>query len=329
MLWKTETKQVLLARLDESSMTNDAKGERTFVKDYYRVKTYTKPDDMLKPFRERGFSEPYMIAEHEVGGTWNDHDGPFTVQIASCNMKCAYCFVPGELKCNDVTRGKYFSAREVVQMHDDNEPTRPVIRISGGEPFLAPEFLKDLAAELENRPDLFLWIDTNLTGHDYAGVIDVLDFYSIKYGICGCFKGFDEETFELYSGMQKSNWNVQWKNAMMIHDELETRDAGWRLFFYVTEMAFAPNDGWIDERIEKFVTRLQEKIGENAPLRTTVISLKDYDVNVGWRDVMKKKIPASWNPVPTGKTRQSWNAAISKKYPVNLLWLPQYQVPFS
>lgn len=331
MLWNMAEKKVLLANLGESSMKNEERGNLTIVDDFYRVKTYTKPDDMLVPARERDFSEPYMIAQSQVGGTWNDHNAPFMVQVAGCNMKCPFCFVPGELKKADPERGKFFTASEVIAMHDEHEPRRRTIRVSGGEPFLAPEFLMELANAMpvHHRQDLFLWIDTNLAGTKYKDVIGALEDNKVHYGICGCFKGFDGATFSMNSGCPEKMWETQWKNSKDIFNNLGHHDSEYRFFFYVPELAFIPHDTRMFNYLVHFKERLQKDINVNAPLRVTILSLKDYDANDGWRDAVRSKLDERWIPVAHGETRMQWNQLLRESYPADLVWLPQYQVPMN
>ena len=329
MLWNPETKQVLLARLDESSLKSEERGARTFVKDYYRVKTYASPGEMLLPQRDRSFSEPYMFASSEAGGTWNDHVAPFTVQVAGCNANCVFCFVPAELRKCDETRGAYFTAGDIVRMRDEHEPGRKTIRVSGGEPFLAPGFIEALADELQGRGDTFLWIDTNLMGSGYEEAIGRLSSSGVHYGICGCFKGYDPGTFAMYSGLPGKRYESQWKNAALIRGELMKREEERRLFFYVPELLFLEGaargaEPQLRRVVERFFNQMRERVGENAPLRTTVLSLKEYEANKGWKE--RVKAPRGVTPVEPGTTKKAWLELIDETYPAELAWLPQYQV---
>lgn len=328
-LWDDEEKKVLLANLDGSNMKEEEREGITRVEDYYRFKTYTKPEEMLELPWEREFTEPYMVAQASVGGTWNDHNAPFLFQVARCNMKCPYCFVPPDLKKG---KGKYFSASEIVAMRDENEQDRKTIRISGGEPFLAPAFISQMAEALENKTGTFLWVDTNLAGEQYADVVMSLRFYlHDRFGICGCFKGFDCETFSINSGMEEGMFDMQWKNASTIYrtmrDDLEMESIP--LFFYVPEVRLIHGNGCtskIREMVSSFMDVMQARVHENAPLRTTVLYLKEYTANSGWMERVKEETPGLVD-VDAGVTRRIWNEEIRSRFPPELIWIPQYQVP--
>lgn len=327
-LWNQEEGKVLLANLGSSNMKKEERENITKVEDFYRVKTYTKPDEMSVLPMDREISVPYMVAQSKVGGTWNDHNAPFLVQIAGCNMKCPYCFVPQKLKHNE---GTYFSSDEVVQMRDDREPDRKTIRISGGEPFLVPEFISAMGKSLENRRDTFLWVDTNLLGKGYSDVINALDNYLIddRFGICGCFKGFNEDLFEINSGISKKLYKMQWDNAVTIHDVMKygVGNGNPPLFFYVPEMLLMHYE-FSKERLEKiigiFMDEIQSRIHENAPLRTTILQLNEYNANKGWVEALLES-DEDLVRIESGTTRKAWNEELKKRFSNEQLWLPQYQ----
>ncbi len=330
-LWNAREGRVLLARFDTSTMKNEARSAITIVEDFYRAKTYVKPDDMLLPFREMPFTEPFMVAQARVGGTWNDHNAPFAVQVAGCNANCPFCFVPRELRSFDDSTGKWFTAKEVVAIRDGNEPGRKTIRITGGEPFLAPEFISAMGDELKDRPDTFLWIDTNLLGNRYGDVISSLHHHvNDRFGICCCFKGFDEDTFSIHSGLKPERYIDQWNNAKAIHGAMKELGIQKNLFFYVPEIAFirAGCNARVTSIVESFMTRLQETIHENAPLRVTVLSLKEYDANRGWKERLNEKLGNGHVMIHgSGVTRRAWNELLERRFPPEMRWLPQYQVP--
>jgi uncharacterized Fe-S cluster-containing radical SAM superfamily protein len=329
-LWNDRDSRVLLARLDESSMKNEARSNITVVEDYYRAKTYVKPGDMLLPLNGMPFTDPFMIAQSRVGGTWNDHNAPFSIQVAGCNASCPFCFVPRELRSFDESFSRWFSAREIVAIHDRKEPARKTIRISGGEPFLAPEFISAMADELKNRPDMFLWVDTNLLGNRYDDVvISLVHHVNDRFGICGCFKGFDAATFSTHSGLGPSRYDDQWNNAKALYRAMKSAGVQHNLFFYVPEIAFFKPGCAIrmEPVLESFASRLQATIHENAPLRVTILSLKEYDANRGWKESLARKLGDGHVMIEPGMTRNAWRKILDDRFPVESRWLPQYQVP--
>lgn len=349
-VWLEAEKKVLLAQFLDSTMAKDADptGKDSYTEDFWRVKTYTKDHDKLKPFPERDFCEPYMVAQHYCGGTWNDYNQPFVVQVGKCNLNCFWCFVPNRLR--NASEGAYFTAEEVVDMFLANRQ-RGVLRISGGEPFLAPEFLfelgnaflKRLVQHPERMQYCYLWIDTNLLGVGYKLVLEHFNNLRIPYGICGCFKGFDAHTFEQNMAVSEVGqasmlhspdfapviFSKQFESARRILEAIGGRG---ELFFYVPEIVKCPipsidvsdpvKSGEIkadmNTRISQFVKRMRREVSLFAPLRTTILAIKEYESNK--EQMITDRIPSGW-------TKQIWNEILEKTYALDWRWLPQYQIP--
>jgi uncharacterized Fe-S cluster-containing radical SAM superfamily protein len=322
-IWNEQERKVLLADFTDSVMQKDNDGKNSFLKDSWRIKTYVKDDQKLLPTHLRDFPEPYQVAQYHCGGTWNDYNQTFIIQVAECNLRCFYCFVPEELR--EGTHGKYCTAEEIMEIFL-NQHISNVLRVSGGEPFLAPEFLMDLAKKIHreyqkmDHRNMFLWIDTNLLGHDYDKVINELNLYRIPYGICGCFKGFDAKEFCINTGCNNlSLYNKQFQNAKILVDSVGLHG---EIFFYIPELVFLIKDTMdqllLTNMISLFMKRLQTEVHLYAPLRTTVLTIKNYEVN-------KNRMPQ--NRIETGVTRKIWFDLLQKYYLMDLLWLPQYQIP--
>ncbi|KKM90903.1 hypothetical protein LCGC14_1233860, partial [marine sediment metagenome] len=86
----------------------------TYVKDFWRKKTYVKDEDMLLPGYKREFPEPYQVAQFSCGGTWNDYNAPLAIQVGLCNLDCRWCFVDDKLKKCEI--GAYFSAKDIINL---------------------------------------------------------------------------------------------------------------------------------------------------------------------------------------------------------------------
>lgn len=138
----------------------------------------------------------------------------------------------------------------------------------------------------------------------------------IPFGICGCFKGFDKETFEFNTNAPKNLFDKQFINAQTILKNLYNNG---ELFFYVPEILENINKQEMERKIIYFYKRLVSKVHKLAPLRVTVLKIKEYEVN-------KEKI--DFERLESGLTRKLWLKLLKKKYPIDLIWLPQYQIIF-
>lgn len=311
---------VFLSRFADSSMGKHT-DKYTESHDFWRMKTYTKEKDMLVHPRMREFEEPYQVAQKYCGGTWNDYNKPFTIQVGACNLDCYFCFVGDDLK--NCKNGTYFTAEDIVKIfHDIN--SSGVLRISGGEPFLVPEFLKDVAwwmSKMQAGKKKFLWIDTNLLGDEYHDVSIYLTYLVpfVPYGICGCFKGFDESDFIFNTGARGTLFDKQFINARACIDT--TRYEGHHegegeIFFYIPEITENMPVDDARSKISSFIDRLRREVHVNAPLRTTVLKIKTYPTN---EHRMKE------GRFETGKTRELWLERLVDLYGIESVWLPQHQ----
>lgn len=312
-LWLNEEKKVFLSSFDTSEMKKEEDEKYTCVNDFWRKKTYVKEEDMLLPSFKREFPEPYQVTQFYCGGTWNDYNAPFTIQVGYCNLDCRWCYVDKKLKICEI--GRYFSVKEIINLWKKNEKVG-VLRISGGEPFLAPEFLIELGKEFKkiNNNRKYLWIDTNLLGRDYQKVITNLSSLDIPFGICGCFKGFDKKNFEFNTQKDGKLLDKQFENTKRILDNLGKNG---ELFFYIPEFIEPINDDVIRNSIIKFIEDIKKKVHNLAPLRFTVLDIHEYYANV--ENMIEKRLEK-------GKTKTIWFSILKEIYPIHLLWLPQYQI---
>jgi uncharacterized Fe-S cluster-containing radical SAM superfamily protein len=200
----------------------------------------------------------------------------FTIQVAGCNFDCIYCYVPEHLKSANPEFGKYFSVKEIVdqflKIKEQNEDEDwNVLRISGGEPLtIVPEIILDIQREVEKRcPDVYLWIDTNLSNLNYLKKFkkelkEVLQKRNV--GVVGCFKGVNKSDFSILTGAAEKFYETQFEAAKLL--------VGWGtdVYFYLPALVYENN---VKIKVENFVERLQ-KIHKNLPLRLEVISIIDY-----------------------------------------------------
>ena len=319
MIYDKEAKTVLLANLASSEgMLADNAGKATsHVEDYYRVKTYVKPDKMLHPIYPP-FPQPYQLGQSLFGGTWNDYNKPFIVQVADCNLDCWYCFVPKELRDG---AGTPFTAEQVMDMWRKAGAPR-VLRISGGEPTLAPAFLEEMMW-LVSKERVLLWIDTNLsTGRSFVNTHMSTPgaFHQRNVALSGCFKGFCNQDANLSTG---AKFNSAGKG--LIDRQLEmarqiVKETDLDIYFYVPGVI---HKQWLANSasiIEEFFHRLRQEVSFFAPLRTYILEVKNYSsTQTGEWD--------NWNAVlPEGRPIDIWQKLCEDYYPTELLWLPGNQI---
>ena len=126
----------------------------------------------LNIFLDSLFDYPSIIqAKLKAPGTWEQYNRLLTVQVGGCNFRCWYCY------CDDALLNGmnlvYLTPEELVdrfiqQRISDNPQglQSNVLRISGGEPFLAPELILGCLEEVRRRgldDRIFIWTETNLS----------------------------------------------------------------------------------------------------------------------------------------------------------------------
>lgn len=292
--------------------------------DYWRTKTYVKPKDMVNPAYPV-FPQPYQMAQALYGGTWNDFNKVFVVQVAKCNLDCWYCFVDKELReGKDGKFGGWFDADEVMDMW--RESGVPICRISGGEPTLAPDFICSMISQFEDiyndgSENGLLWIDTNLSTGTHFIEKYKRSAMSLAYqpnvAISGCFKGFCESDAEEATGVRGNLLKSQFDTAKALIEETDLE-----AFFYVpgiTHKALAEPQDYI----KQFFHRMREEVDENAPLRTYILEIKNYSPTVTseWGE-WSAYLPGGCRPIDV------WQQLCREHYSPELLWLPNHQIQF-
>jgi len=126
----------------------------------------------LNIFLDSLFDYPTII-QFKLGayGSWEQYNRLISVHIGGCNFRCWHCY------CDDsLLTGKnllFMTPKELInrfieQRRKDLALGMPsnVLRITGGEPFLAPDLILSCLEEIhERRLDerVFVWSETNLS----------------------------------------------------------------------------------------------------------------------------------------------------------------------
>lgn len=158
---------------------NDA-GMPGTLSDILRVFSAIEPTKNRKPNGQYGFGfdkytdvlsdSPITIAG-KMGGEWRNYNQQVIVQIGICNFRCWYCYVDYELLSG--RKVLYLTADAIVsqfleqRQHAKSEGKEwNVLRISGGEPFLAPDLILDclrIIKQLHLDRDICIKTETNLS----------------------------------------------------------------------------------------------------------------------------------------------------------------------
>ena len=192
-------------------------------------------------------------------------------QIAACNFKCWYCFVPYELLRANLENSRWLSPSSLIDLYLDQEDPPPVIDLSGGQPDLAPEWVPWMMRELRNRgleKKVYLWSDDNLSTDYFWRYLseedrELVSTYLTYSRVC-CFKGFDSDSFTFNTRTEPDLFDRQF--------ELIKRFFGLGIDLYAYVTLTTGSSKKIGERMHGFVDRLQE-IDKYLPLRTVPLEI--------------------------------------------------------
>ena len=195
-------------------------------------------------------------------------------QIAACNFRCWYCFVPYRLLAGSEEHARFFSASELLDLYQAQSDSPCVIDLSGGQPELTPEWTLWMIEELQARKlssCVYLWSDDNLSNDYFWKYLSEKDIERIvnykNYGRVCCFKGFSEASFFFNSNVDPIYFPRQF---MLLNRYIST---GLDVYAYVTLTTPARKN--MRDEIRIFFDRLQ-MIDENLPLRTVPLKIQVF-----------------------------------------------------
>jgi len=195
-------------------------------------------------------------------------------QVSMCNLNCWYCFVPSDLLIGNLDYAMYLSASDMISKFMKIEDKPNTIILSGGQPDLVPEWLYWMMLELKRNQlnnEVYLWSDDNLTTDFFFTVLSIDQINFIKtyqnYGKVGCFKGFDQKS---YNFINQAN-NIQFKQQFVNLNKYIELDID--TYAYVT--LTAPEVDLAEKRINNFIDKLQA-IRYYLPLRTIPLEIKKF-----------------------------------------------------
>jgi len=146
----------------------------------------------------RGDKVPYRIAE-TFGGTWQDYNNHFIVQVAGCPLKCPYCYV------DNLKADLCMSADELVEkfkVFKEKVEERFGIKVNvfhfmGGAPAIYCEFWTELRESLDKQGlgEVILFSDVILV-ENYFTKKRPWEFLNLHHFILtGCLKGTNRKNF--------------------------------------------------------------------------------------------------------------------------------------
>jgi uncharacterized Fe-S cluster-containing radical SAM superfamily protein len=151
----------------------------------FRLFSPVKHDRMRLPtslpefrnFRHRAtLSDSPVIAAAKLGGHWCEHNLAAITHVAACNLRCSYCYVDyGHLGGRDAfacTPDRLVDEFDSMRRELERRGLRlTILRLSGGEPLLAPGLVAEVDEALRQRglvDACVLKVESNLTGLRWA-----------------------------------------------------------------------------------------------------------------------------------------------------------------
>lgn len=227
-----------------------------FVKPYFRIfepvkaekgrKLSKQYDTTFNALKDSLMDYP-TIAAYKLGVNeetdWKRYNRLISVHIAKCPINCWHCYLEECLRndCNDCTVSEYcidhrkseyniktawYSAQTIVndfvlQRESDSKigVQTNILRITGGEPFLAPKLIIDILDELRRREldkEILIWTETNLmpfcVSQDGKTIVsdELLNKLSQYNNLCihPCFHGLSIDSFQEITGCNINNFDV-------------------------------------------------------------------------------------------------------------------------
>ena len=227
-------------------------------------------------------------------------------QVAGCDWRCWYCFVPLELVSANTGYAKWLTPGQLMEFYLNEENPPPVIDLSGGSPSLTPEWVPWMIEELikRNLNNVYLWSDDNLS-NDYLWrflsekELELISTFK-NYGRVCCFKGFSPESFTFNTGAEAECYERQF--AIM----KRLVALGLDLYGYTTFTT--PSSDGIKDAMCRFIDKLQQ-IDENLPLRTVPLKIQVFTpVQQRMNKIREEAIKNQWVAV------ELWKYEIEKRF---------------
>lgn len=282
-----ENKKVLLANFSGTDQSRDF-AKRHLIGDWARKKIYLKPREKNLPDM---WKEPAGIASRKLNVPPDECNAAFTIQVNGCNLACWFCYVDDENKNACGAKGVWVSAEEILtaflveshkfQRHPNPDERVNIIRISGGEVLIVPEIILWLIEAIEKcglENHLYLWAETNLTTLNIflekLSREDIRKITSFRnFGIVGCYKGIDPESYHQNTGANPDTWMNQFLSHRLLVD------MGFDVYSYLSPTIFLASDDNekdLEGRLKNFLMILQHVVDPAAAGRLYPLEIKSY-----------------------------------------------------
>jgi len=337
--------------------------EPGFIRQFFRIFTPVKSykgrklnpiyGNVFNPFKDTLMDYP-TIVQYKLGkvGTldWENYNRLISLHISRCPLNCWYCYIEECLKYNcDICpvldyceqnrkvkigiKEDWFSPKKIVDdfieqrsLDKDKGLFSNILRITGGEPFLAPELLLEILEELNSRQlhkDVFLWTETNLipliVKDNYETIVsdELLNKLADYHNFCvhPCFHGLNESNFEEVTGQQIDDFNL------LLNAFKRLLDAGIDIYPTFGSNMSSPED------VECFYNKISE-IDELLPLRFCLIEY-DLDYNpIIWRKKNINDFSKKHEKVyDRFQTIERWNELLRKNTGYKYGDIPRHLIP--
>lgn len=294
--------------------------------DFRRGRRPSKVYDPDFDLHEHVLSDSPTTIAAKMGKEWQTFQHHAIVQIGVCNFRCFYCYVDfrfltgrNVVHVTALQVVEQFLARRAELAKEGVELN--VLRISGGEPMLAPDLTLECLRILRDRElagEICVKTETNLAPLvtidgtcPAARWADLAEFRTHpNFILHPTFHGLNRQSLRRIS-------TANWDNFEMMFDAIRTLiDFG--IDFYPS---FGANTVAVDD-VDAFFSELKQ-IHENLPLRIAVRKFHlEYEAPAtrenGSRDVMVYDHVA---------TISAWDARLRREYGVGYGELPRHQFP--
>jgi len=229
------------------------------------------------------------IIASKLNKAWQKYNRLISFQIPLCPNDCWHCFLPKELYIdsgkNDY-RYEEISAKSIIENFLDQRESdlrqnkySNVLRITGGEPFLLPELIRDCLEILKNKnleKEVFIWTETNLEpfmgddeafmdSEDNKQILEELGKYN-NFLVHPCFHGLDAEEFNMITG---KDYSISLESHIKALKRL--LDSGIDIYPTIGSNTTNPKN------LNDFFEKLKE-LHSNLPLRVALIEYRcDYE----------------------------------------------------
>lgn len=309
------------------------------ISDIFRVFIPVNPDrnrklntqygHKLNIFIDSLFDYPTIIqSKLETYGRWEQYNRLLSTQLGGCNFRCWYCYC-----ADDLLKGRnvvFLTAEELINRFIEQRRKdftlgieSNILRISGGEPFLAPDLIlscleKIKELRLENR--VFVWSETNLSpflkepnsqnslAEKWADLDKISRFKN--FALHPCLHGITPEN--LY---ENSNIDSRWFDGLVNGLKILIQ---YKIDIYPTFSSNTCPPDHVDELFKKLLS-----INKNLPLRFALI-----DYHLDYPTILRRTQAQEHKTVYNKYMLISkWNELIQSQYGLSYAEVPRHQVP--